>query len=92
MEKGAQIIRGQVPHENITWMRGFRRALGQKWQTQLTTALQDIDHHEKNGRAITWPRNAKEQRASRHTMGFQLQSARSSSPAEADNHDAEMDN
>ncbi|KAG8894871.1 hypothetical protein FRC00_008347 [Tulasnella sp. 408] len=91
MEKGAQIIRGQVPHENITWMRGMRKALGEKWQSQLTTVLQDIDHHEKNGRATTWPRNAKEQRASRHTLGFQLQSTRSSSPAEAENPDSEME-
>ncbi|KAG8990423.1 hypothetical protein FRB90_001762 [Tulasnella sp. 427] len=63
MEQGARVIRGQVPHGNLTWMRGIRSTLGDKWESRLTTVLDDIRHHEKNGHAATWPRNTEERRA-----------------------------
>ncbi|KIO23610.1 hypothetical protein M407DRAFT_77860, partial [Tulasnella calospora MUT 4182] len=74
LQESANLLRSQIPHENITWMRSIRSELSVAWESKLAKLLEDIRHFERRGTVTTWPRNSKEQQASRHTMGYQLQS------------------
>lgn len=76
LQQSADLLRSQIPHENAVWMRGIRSELNGTWEAKLTTLLRDIHHFERSGTSTTWARNSKEQRASKHTMGYQLQSSR----------------
>jgi hypothetical protein len=77
LQQGADLLRSQIPHENVTWMRNLRNELSSAWENKLVTLLQDIHGFERSGSSTTWVQNAKEQRLSKHTMGYQLQSTRS---------------
>lgn len=76
LQQSADLLRSQIPHENAVWMRSIRSELNSTWEDKLTTLLRDIHLFERNGTSTTWARNSKEQRASKHTMGYQLQSSR----------------
>lgn len=51
---------GQDPHENPTGVRGIKKALGNKWESQLATVLREIDRHKKSDGAAERSRNSEE--------------------------------
>ncbi|KAG9036571.1 hypothetical protein FS837_001642 [Tulasnella sp. UAMH 9824] len=64
IDERAQIRGSQAPHENSSRMPGIRKALGDQWDSQLATVLQDIDRHKTSGGATKKPSNSEEGRAS----------------------------
>ncbi|KAG8912440.1 hypothetical protein FRC01_005099 [Tulasnella sp. 417] len=76
LHHASEILNVQLPHENTTWMRSIRATLSEEWEGKLESFLTHIRHFERSGTTPTWPRNPQEQAASRHTMGYQLKSAR----------------
>lgn len=84
LAQAASLINRQVENPNLTWMRGIRTSLSEKWEEPLRKILQDVRDYENNGHGVTWPRTSKERHASRHTMGIQLNKGRASSPIEID--------
>jgi hypothetical protein len=70
----------QLPHGSDIWLRGVSQTFTPAFRAALHTFRHDITRFERDGRVTTWPRNQTERRSSRNTMGYQLQSERSSSP------------
>lgn len=63
------IIRQQLPYKNRIWLGGVTSGIGTKIGPTIKSAIADIKKHERDGRAVTWPRNAVERRASLNTIG-----------------------
>ncbi|KAG9045114.1 hypothetical protein FS837_007016 [Tulasnella sp. UAMH 9824] len=74
LHQASDILDAQLPHENIIWMQNIRATLSEEWEGKLESLLTDVRKYERSGTNPTWPRNPKEQAASRHTMGYQLKS------------------
>ncbi|KIO25405.1 hypothetical protein M407DRAFT_92454 [Tulasnella calospora MUT 4182] len=91
MNGGLQTARGEATHESRTRIRGIRKALGQKWESQLATVLQDIDYLGENGGTTTSLINTEEVQASQHPTGSQLQAVRSTSPTVIEDPDVRME-
>ena len=66
------IIQQQLPLKNQIWLRGILSQLGTKVEPAVHNTLAHIHTHEKNGKGRTWPRNARESRASASTMGYHI--------------------
>lgn len=81
LEEAAVLLRSQLPHRNLVWMRGVRGTLDEIWEERLGRVLEDVRRFENSGMGVTWPRTARERRSSRHTLGLELASARSHSSA-----------
>ncbi|KAG9041839.1 hypothetical protein FS837_011688 [Tulasnella sp. UAMH 9824] len=64
IDEASQMKGSQVSHENPIGIQGIRKALGNKWESQLATVLRDIDHHKKSGGGTKKPSNSEEGRAS----------------------------
>ncbi|KIO15749.1 hypothetical protein M407DRAFT_49351, partial [Tulasnella calospora MUT 4182] len=76
LETFVGLVRRQLPHENVIWMRNIRAELNEEWEEKASRVIGNIRAFERSGTTTTWPRNAKERQASKHTMGYQLQSTR----------------
>ncbi|KIO27216.1 hypothetical protein M407DRAFT_233352 [Tulasnella calospora MUT 4182] len=55
-------------------MRNIRAELNEGWEEKVAGVIRDIRAFERSSSSTTWPRNARERQASRHTMGYHLQS------------------
>ncbi|KAG8915075.1 hypothetical protein FRC00_008153 [Tulasnella sp. 408] len=69
IDEDTQMRGGQAPHENPIGVEGIRKALGNKWESQLATVLRGIDHHKKNVGTTATPINFEEEQASQDSVG-----------------------
>lgn len=70
IEYGTDVLKSQLPHQNLIWLRSMARLnIGQ----DISALADDVEQLQRLGptRDVTWARNRLEQRRSANIMGFQ---------------------